>query len=123
MDRRRVLVVDDSEVVTALIEAVVDNAGYEPVVVADGVTALAWLTAHHRSCALLLLDVRLPDIDGLDLLRQLQAVDPGVNTVVLTGDPEDERLDDVAAAGVAEVVAKPFRIDRLATVISRYADG
>jgi len=104
----RVLVVEDDPHLAAGVMENLRAEGYEAATVGDGRAALEWLRA--GSCALIVLDVMLPGLDGLTVCRTLR--DEGNNTPVLfltaRGDPAD-RVRGLEAGG-DDYLAKPFHL-------------
>jgi two-component system alkaline phosphatase synthesis response regulator PhoP len=104
----RVLVVEDDPHLAAGVMENLRAEGYEVAAVGDGRAALEWL--HAGSCALIVLDVMLPGLDGLTVCRTLR--DAGNNTPVLfltaRGDPAD-RVRGLEAGG-DDYLAKPFHL-------------
>lgn len=103
----KVLIVDDSASVRGLIRVLLAEQGYEIVgQLASGGDVLR--TIVQVSPDIVCLDYHLPDIDGLELLRQIKGAHPVVSVVLITGDT-DEDLEEIAAeAGAAGFIAKPF---------------
>jgi CheY-like chemotaxis protein len=90
----------------------------------DGVNA-----ARAEHIALILLDNRLPDATGIDVLRQFASAagTSGIPVVIISGDSGRQTVDELLAAGAADFLAKPFDIHQFLTIIDRYialsADG
>ena len=72
--------------------------------------------------ALILLDNRLPDVNGEQVLRQLAATPAtaAIPVVILSGDSDPVTVDELLAAGAADYLVKPFDIHRLMAIIGRY---
>jgi CheY-like chemotaxis protein len=72
--------------------------------------------------ALILLDNRLPDLNGEQVLRQLAATPAtaAIPVVILSGDSDPVTIDELLAAGAADYLVKPFDIHKLMAVIGRY---
>ena len=104
----RVLVVEDDPHLAAGVVENLRAEGYEVATAADGLAALAWL--RREGCALIVLDVMLPGLDGFGVCRTLR--DEGNNTPVLfltaRGDPAD-RVRGLEAGG-DDYLAKPFHL-------------
>ncbi len=83
----------------------------------DGVTA-----AIDHQPALILLDNRLPDTNGEQVLRQLAATPAtaAIPVVILSGDSNPATVDELLAAGAADFLGKPFDIHQLLAIIGRY---
>jgi DNA-binding response OmpR family regulator len=108
-----VLVADDEEDILQLVRRVLERAGFEVMVARDGVQALE--LAKTRTPAAAVLDVTMPGLDGLEVVRQLRA-DPatvGVKVLILTARAQQADIDRATAAGADDYLAKPFRPDDL----------
>jgi two-component system response regulator PrrA len=118
---RRVLVVDDEADFLATYERLLRREGYEVVTVtsrAAGLAALAGELPH-----LVISDLRLPDGDGLDVVRAARAARDAVPVIVITGYPSDETRRAALAAGATTFVAKPFAAAVLLAAIRSSVDG
>ncbi|ESQ87735.1 hypothetical protein ABAC460_18855 [Asticcacaulis sp. AC460] len=115
--KRRILVVDDDENIRLLVERLLSGQGYE-VETAD--SGAAGLTALNRSAPdLVLLDLTLPDMDGLAFLEARTGAAGDVPVMVLSG---RSRNADVVAAftcGASNYIAKPFQHDQLLSHVAR----
>ena len=107
---RILLVEDDARIGSTLLRAL-ESSGYEARWSADGLTAIT--AAAEFLPDLVLLDLGLPDIDGLDVCRRIHAADPSVVIVMLTA--RDEELDVVVGldAGAVDYISKPFKLAEL----------
>jgi DNA-binding response OmpR family regulator len=108
-----VLIVDDDEVVRGLLAWLFEEAGYKVVQAEDGRGALAMLSAEPPEC--MVLDLMMPEIDGLEVLRRrrLESLAPETRIVILTA--KDSRADEVFCweQGADEFMNKPFDGERL----------
>ncbi|NJN18087.1 MAG: response regulator [Oscillochloris sp.] len=115
----QLLLVDDNQLMQQVIKHFLVSEGYEVLVAGDGAEALA--LAQANPCRLLLVDMRLPDYDGRDLLPQLRRL-PGMRNcpaVAISGLGEDER-EMSARAGFDGFLAKPIDLDELAAMVRRH---
>jgi DNA-binding response OmpR family regulator len=105
-----ILVVEDDDAIAAGLVRVLDSQGYRARRVAGGLPALAAVTA---DVGLVLLDLGLPDIDGIDVCRRLRATHPELAILIVTA--RDEQLDIVAGldAGADDYLVKPFKLPEL----------
>lgn len=107
MMRGDILIVDDHESVRGVLREILEEEGVTVRVAADGETALAM--AAERPPDLVFLDLSMPDMDGLEVLRRLRA-DPrtaAARVVIVTARAEEERGEGVAL-GATEYFTKPF---------------
>jgi DNA-binding response OmpR family regulator/anti-sigma regulatory factor (Ser/Thr protein kinase) len=101
----RILVVDDDRTTRRVVQNVLNNAGYATSVAKDGVEALKALRA--ESFDLLLLDVWMPRMNGLDLLAKLRARKAGPRVVIMTSDDTPETLLKAVRERAFQYVNKP----------------
>jgi two-component system OmpR family response regulator len=106
-----VLVVDDEEYIRDLVASSLRLAGFTARAVADGSQALA--TLEHDGPDLVILDVRLPGIDGFEVCRRLRAAGSDVPVIFLTArDTPEDRLSGFTKGG-DDYVTKPFSLEEL----------
>jgi putative two-component system response regulator len=111
------LIVDDEEAIRSALKRILVGKGYEVLTAASGAEALHALRRHK--VAGMLLDVRLPDVSGVDLVPQLLEVDPATAIVMLTA------VNDAASAtlclqrGALEYLTKPVDLADLASAVER----
>ena len=110
--RGRVLVVEDAEPIRTLLSILLGRRGYEVVAVSDGRAAL---DAAGRGFDLVLLDVGLPDVNGLEVCRRLRsgAATANLPIILLTGRDQPGDIRDGLAAGADDFLTKPFEESEL----------
>src|SRR4051795_10033107 len=106
-----ILIVEDDEAIASGLARVLDSQGYRVRRLARGGPATA--AASDDGIALVVLDLGLPDVDGLAVCRRLRAARPGLAILILTA--RDRELDVVAGldAGADDYLIKPFRLAEL----------
>ena len=117
MTAARILVVDDKEGMREGCREVLEARGHLVEVAEDGLEGLN--KAQSNSYDLVLIDVKMPKIDGLDLLRQVKESDPDVECVVITGYATLELAVQATKLGAYDFLAKPFMPRELLAVVSR----
>lgn len=117
-DGRLVLVVDDDEDLREMIALVLGAHGYRTQEAVDGLDALEQIVAGARP-ALVLLDLRMPRMNGTEFLAALRARDTSIPVVVITGDLGGAR--DALAAGARTCVRKPIDMDALLDTVGQHA--
>ena len=106
MSRRcKILVIDDDETILSLLEAVLNNHGYDVVSTADGPQGLDLYARHQPD--VVLLDLALPTMGGLEVLRNIIRHDPAARILIMTGHPSEESSEVAFHAGAAGYLQKP----------------
>jgi DNA-binding response OmpR family regulator len=104
---KTVLVVDDDDTIRGVVRSVLVADGFEVVEAADGPAALLLLDAiNGRGPDLVVLDVMMPGIDGIDVCRQVDK--DRVKVIMLSARDDAETKDRAAAAGASAYLTKPF---------------
>lgn len=109
--RPRILVVDDDAAITATFENILGGEGYEVATATDGVQAIE--LARSRPFDVILLDLVMPTIDGLDALRRLREVAPPARVVILSAYIEPDREAEAFRLGAEAVLSKPPDLNKL----------
>ena len=117
---RQILVVDDEAAVRSGIAQVLSRQGLEVTTAADGAAALAELA--RRTFAVVLLDIKLPDTDGVTLLKHLRQDCPETAVIMITGYPAIQVAVEFIRLGALDYLVKPFRIDELEVVVQKALD-
>jgi DNA-binding response OmpR family regulator len=107
----KILVVDDDAVVRLTTRDFLSSKGYSATVAAGGREALAMLETVNPD--VVLLDVAMPDMDGLETLRRLVAARPSLPVIMITANADIEITSKVLQMGAADYVPKPFDLDYL----------
>lgn len=111
MTSERVLIVEDDATIATNLHRALASQGYDPMTVGTGKDALA--AVEHDRADLVLLDLGLPDMDGLDVCRAIRARESTLPIVMLTA--RQEEIDVVVGldAGAVDYITKPFRLAEL----------
>jgi DNA-binding NtrC family response regulator len=108
---RHVLVVDDEAVVRNGVRRALAGQGVETTLAANGEEGLALM--EHRTFDLVLLDIRMPDMDGMTALREIQRRHPGTRVIMITGYPTIDTAVECTKLGAQDYLVKPFRLSDL----------
>ncbi|MCH9673495.1 MAG: sigma-54 dependent transcriptional regulator, partial [Gammaproteobacteria bacterium] len=114
-----VLVVEDDPELRAAVCETLDHAGFAVAEACDGEAALALVA--QRDFGLMITDVQMPNLDGLELLHQSRALKPDLPVLVMTAFGSIQQAVDAMREGAADYLVKPFEAEVLATKASRYA--
>jgi signal transduction histidine kinase len=116
-------VVDDDHLVRIMVQLGLERNGFDVWLASNGREAIELYRAHQEEIAVVLLDARMPDRDGPRTLDALRELDPEIRACFMSGDAGAYEPDDMVQRGVAYVIAKPFLLDDLASIIWALANG
>ncbi len=112
-----VLVADDNEVAQRLCRRVLEKAGYGVLIASDGIQAVD--IALHQSPTVILMDVAMPGMDGLEAMSKIKAEKPGMRIVIASAHSMLSDRERFLAAGADDVLSKPFRLAELIAVVEK----
>lgn len=116
MSPGKVLVVDDESEVQHFLQDFLSLRGYEVVLAGTGLDALTALEAQKPD--LVLLDVAMPVMDGVETLNRIVAVDPVVRVIMITANADISLTSKLLALGAVDYIPKPFDLDYLEQAVS-----
>lgn len=113
----RVLVVEDSRLISGALKVLLESAGFVVTVASTAAEAAAWRGPYPAD--VMLLDINLPDADGLTVIRALdgRGMKP-VATFAMTGHADERTRERCLAAGCDDVLLKPVPVNRLLQIVS-----
>jgi len=117
MPEGRILIADDEDSLRWVLEKGFRSAGYQVSAVKDGTTAFAQIEAQPFD--LVLLDIRMPGMDGLTLLKQVRELRPEAQVVVMTAHGTMETAIQAMQQGAYDYLAKPFDLDEALLLTER----
>jgi DNA-binding response OmpR family regulator len=115
--RYTVLVIEDDDGIRRILDVALRRYGFEVVVAATGDEAVVIYREHHAAIAAVLLDVRMPQLDGPATLAALRAIHAGVRAGFMSGDTGEYTTDDLLRAGAGFLIAKPFDVAEVADAL------
>jgi CheY-like chemotaxis protein len=115
--KRAVLVVDDNVALAENIGEILCEEGFDAQVANSGTEALDRLTS--GTFDLVITDMRMPGMDGLEVLRAIKRQWPVLPVVVVTAFSREQRIHDALADGAVDVLPKPVDLDALLAVVGR----
>lgn len=105
---KKILIVDDQEGIRLLLDEVFKSEQYEPYLAANGIEALKLVKEVEIDCVLL--DLRIPGMDGLEIIRRIKEVNDTIPIFMMTAFAEQETIDTANELGVEKYFTKPFNI-------------
>jgi len=122
-DKCTVVVVDDDEFMRAYLSETLNAGGYECRTFACAMEALEFLASGGTRADLLLSDVHMPGMSGLDLLRTVKTVLPHLPFILISGSGDLPLAQMALRVGAADYLLKPVRPQDLMALVSRHANS
>lgn len=114
----RILVIDDEQAIRTLLERLLSRKGHEVLLAANGREGLKCFHQDHPDAVVL--DLKMPEMDGCEVLRQIRLVNQRVPVIVLTGTGMLEMEHQAYALGVTEYLEKEFSLYHLGDSLKRH---
>ncbi len=117
----KILIVDDSAVVRTVVRQALVMAGYTDLIEAvDGVVALAIAKAEGASVGLYVLDVNMPNMDGITLVGELRKLDKTSPIIMLTTETDKAKMTHAKELGATGWIVKPFDAEKFVGVVKLF---
>ncbi len=117
--RASILVVDDDPMLLKMTALILNDRSYKVTLAATGREAIDAAHLAGGAFDLVILDMRLPDMDGSDVLKELRAVWPTLRVLSTTGYAPESTVRSLLDAGVVSVLEKPYDPDQLGEAVRR----
>lgn len=117
MASKRILIVDDEEAIRSILTDLVKFFGYEAEAAAGGLAALDLVK--NEAFDLIITDINMPDMSGLQLIREVKEAHQEIDIIAVTGYDMDYRYTDVIEVGASDFIVKPFQNNELQAKIRR----
>ena len=114
---KTVLLIDDDESLRRVVEYNLQEEGYRVITTVDG--ASGWQTFQAEAVDLMLSDVRMPEMDGLELLTRVKAVQPDMPVIMLTAHGTINSAVEAMKLGASDYLTKPFSRDQLKAAVRK----
>ena len=115
--QERVVVIDDDEIMLLSCGEILTRAGFKVETFANGEDGIRRI--EEAPAALLLVDLKMPKIDGMEVIRRVRQIDPSMVIVVVTGYATIATAVDAMKAGAYDFLPKPFTCDEFALIVNR----
>jgi CheY-like chemotaxis protein len=112
-----VLVVDDEHLVRIMVQLGLERSGFQIWLASNGREAIEFYRENREQIALVLLDVRMPGLDGPETLKALRELNPKVLAGFMSGDMGSYNPEKLFQCGAAFYIAKPFHLDKLTAIL------
>ncbi len=116
-DNRRILIIDDERPILLTLEALLGRHGYHPETAANASTGMRLL--QKKTPAVVLLDLQLPDADGLQMLEQIKAEHPETQVIILTAHDSLNNAIESIKRGAYHFISKPYAPEELLSLVEK----
>ena len=117
-----ILVVDDEDLMRALIKQILEASGFDVLTAVNGADAAAVYSRHKDAIDVVLTDMVMPVMDGIALTRALKGMNPDVRVIVTSGLSSEEYQSKAIGAGARQFLAKPFETEFLLSSVAEILD-
>ena len=114
-----ILVVDDEFGDRETLRAILEDKGYRVATARDGVEAIQMVKTRHYD--IIFLDVRLPDMNGVETYEQVKEIDPRATVIMMTGYSEEELVKRAIGQGAYTCIYKPYDMEKVVTLVESIA--
>jgi len=128
-NQETILVVDDEHVVRQTITNILDEANYKTLLAESGTEAIKIYKKNHENIDIVLIDYKMPDINGLDTFAQLKEINPKIKAILSSGLKEEVVLEgvkiksidekNVQSIGFKQFLQKPYTIEKLSKILDK----
>lgn len=113
----KILICDDEEGIRESLKLILGDH-YELILTDDGTQCLECLK-NSRDIKLVLMDIKMPQVNGLDILEQIKAHHPDINVIIITGYKSVETATEAVRLGASGYIVKPFKSDEILTTVRK----
>lgn len=117
MEKERILIVDDEALILEMVASYVSHIGFEAKTAQNGREALEQL--RKEPFTILITDVKMPEMDGFELMRTVRSEFPDIHIIAMTGHGVSYTFTDVVESGATDYVPKPFSLDEMRAKLNR----
>lgn len=111
----QILIVDDEDVVRETIKRILEDEGFDVFIAGNGITAVGIVEDYNIDIALL--DIKLPDMNGVEVLERIKLIKPKIKIVMITAYEMEELVKKAFVAGAYACLHKPFEIQALLKIL------
>ncbi len=121
MPKGKIMVVDDEEDVRETLRLQLESENYNVIEAGDGEEAIKLLRSEDNltNCGLILCDIRMPKVNGIEYVDYLKQQAPGIPVVVITGYPDTDLAVGLMNKGVKDYLVKPVESEKLLKIVNK----
>lgn len=113
----KVMVIDDDPSICKTVGLLLEDQGYRPYTFTDPDEAVE--AAENESFQVALIDLRMPAMDGVEVIERLKRIDQAMSCIVMTAYPDLDSATETMRRGTCDYIAKPFKKDELVAAVDR----
>ena len=117
VEKERILIVDDETIILDMVASYVGHIGFEAMTAKNGREALERL--RNEPFTILITDIKMPEMDGFELMKTVRAEFPDMHIIAMTGHGASYTYTDVVSAGATDYLNKPFSLDEMMAKLNR----
>ena len=117
MKKSKILVVDDNTKILYSFRTFLEKEGYINISAEQGCAALDLISTEKPS--LVFLDISLPDINGMDILRQIKQKIPSLPVIIVSGHNSEENRNQARSLGASDFLEKPLSLTRIREILGK----
>ena len=116
----RIVVVDDEDIVSSLVRYTLEDEGFDVLCASQGQQALDIVTNYNSD--LIITDIRMPEMDGIELVKRVREIRPDIVVIFMTGYADLNSAKDAISQGASEYIMKPFELTEIRQAVTKAAD-
>ena len=113
----KILVIDDEPLVASVVAEALQSEGHHVIVAGSGEEGLRAIEQSPLDAVFL--DIKMPGMDGIEVLRRIRARDPDLQVIILTGWASTSQIDEARRLGVTDIISKPVPLQNLSRALAR----
>lgn len=119
--KQKILIVDDASFMRLMVKDILQKNGYEVLEAADGIEGVNQYKEHKP--ALTLMDITMPNMNGLEAVKKIKEIDGGAKIVMLSAMAKAGFIAESFVSGAVDFIAKPFQADRLISTVNKHLNA
>jgi signal transduction histidine kinase/ActR/RegA family two-component response regulator len=114
-----ILIVEDESAIRNITENILKKSGYKVLAASNGAEAVSVYAAHCAEIKVVLTDVMMPMLDGVNLARVIKKMNPSARVIATTGQPPETHREELGDLGVEVILQKPYSANKLLTILHK----
>ena len=112
-----ILVADDERSIRTLCSKILERSGFKVITAVNGNDAIRKFTDHSDEIVLVLIDMTMPEKNGIEVMREITAIQPGIKAILSSGYTKNEAIENFSRLGFREFLPKPYSPEKLINMV------